>query len=402
MPTFRYRALNQAGRSQSGTLYAENRDQAMKNLEKQGMRRIFLKSPSLWSRTLESRESSARREPMLCCRQLAVMLQSGMALSQALEILLRQPLAPGLYRAYLEVTDRIHQGCSLSQAMHRFPGQFDPMVRGLVQVGEKTGNLARNLEEAALHLERESNLRDKLASALRYPLVVSAISILLTYLMVQHILPRFLDGLFQQAGIVLPWYTQVLVATTRFLSNPTWMLTSLTLLGLLAWTLGSYLRTTAGQLVAAELAMSWGPSRRFLGRILAVRVARTLATAIDAGIPAVQALELTGEAGAHPYLTQFLAVATEDLKDGNSLARSLRAIPFLPPMFCSFVELGEESARLPVLLLKSAEMLELEIDEVIESCTQMLEPLLMGVLGCLVGFVLIALFVPIYQVLGSI
>lgn len=402
MPNYRYRALNSSKKSQQGRIWALNAKHATRLLEEQGMQKVFLKAPAPWEAWLEKFQPQNAMEQTLCCRQLAIMLHSGLPLVTCLEVLLRQPLHVGLYRAYDALSQSVQSGNSMSDSMRKSPNYFDPLYIGLVRVGERTGNLAQNVEEVALHLERDQALVAKVKGAMTYPLIVSVLSMSLAYFMVQHILPRFINGLFADSGINLPWYTQLLISVTNFFQNPLSMGLALALLTAFLWLVWRYFRTDAGQIQFYEWAMKWGPTRKFFGKVLAVRTARMLATAVDAGLPAIQALDLVSESCANPYLSHYLAIATEDLRDGNPLSACFRAVPFLPPTFCGFVELGEEASGLPRVLLKAAEMMELEIDEVIESFTQMLEPLLVGALGGMVGFVLISLFVPMYQVIGNI
>lgn len=401
MPYFGYRALNPRKRSITGRLWASDEAHALQQLEQQGMQKVFLKKPLPWEPWLERFQPPSAQEQAMCCRQLAVLMGSGVPIVAGLEILLRQPLNHDLYRAYHHCYNAVQQGSSLSQAMRKNRACFDELYIGLVQVGERTGQLADNLNQVAQHLEREMALRAKVQAALTYPLVVSVISITLAYFMVQHILPRFINGLFADTGMSLPWITRALIACTNFFQNPVVTGSALALVASLLWLARNYFATEAGRVQLYEMLMKARMTREFFGKILAVRTARMLATGVDAGLTISDSLELTAQAVGNPYLGKFLAIATEDLRDGAPLSRCMRAIPFIPPVMCGFIELGEEASGLPVALRKAAQLMELEIDEVIATFTQLLEPLLVGALGSFVGFVLIALFIPLYQMLGA-
>ncbi len=402
MPVFLYRAMDSSQRSQLGRVWGLDQQHARQQLERLGFQHIFLKPGPLWDSWWESARPPSAWERVMVCRQLALLLKSGVPISRALDILLRQPLDRRLYRAYQRCQQEVHEGQPLSQAMQHSPDQFNGLLVGLVQVGESTGQLAENLQQAAEHMEKELMLRKKVEAALTYPLIVSAMSLTVAYLIVQHILPRFINGLFASGGLTLPWYTRLLVGLTEALQQPhIWgggLLVGLTLLALGY----QYFRTEAGLLVLYESLLRWRFTRSFFGRVLALRLSRLLSTALGAGLSALAALELTAEACANPYLAQYLRTAAEDLQDGNPISQCFRAIPFLPPCFHGFVDLGEQTAKLPDALSRSSQMLELEIDEVIVTFTQMLEPLLVGALGLFVGFVLVSLFVPLYQVLGAV
>ncbi|MBT9583824.1 type II secretion system F family protein [bacterium] len=401
MPYFRYRALTPRKRSISGRLWALDSTHALQQLEQQGMHKIFLKSPMPWERWLERLKPSSAQEQALCCRQLAILMNSGIPIVLSLEILLRQPLHHRLYQAYNHCLSAVQQGSSLSQAMRKSPAAFDSLYIGLVQVGEKTGNLVENLHGVAGHLEREIELRAKVRAALTYPLVVSALSLTMAYVMVQHILPRFINGLFAESKMELPWFTRALIQFTNFFQNPATVAVCAGLILTLIWLVASYVRTEAGQIQCYEQLMKLKPTRSFLGKVMAVRTARMLATGVDSGLTVSDSLQLTSQACANPYLSRFLEIAAEDLKDGVPLSRCIRAIPFMPPIMSGFIELGEEASGLPPVLMKAAEMMEMDIEEVIQTFTQLLEPILVGGLGAFVGFILIALFIPLYQMLGA-
>lgn len=400
MPYFGYRGLSRNKRSLTGRVWACSEQHARRLLEQQGLQKVFLKQPPPWSAWLEAMQPATARDHALCCRQLAILLKGGVSISNSLDILLRQPLPPGLYRAYEHCSSWVQQGSSLSNAMRKAQGGFDEFYIGLVQVGEQTGRLPQNVHDVSDYLEREMELRAKVKGALTYPLIVTTLSLAMAYLMVQHILPRFINGLFP-SGMRLPWSTTLLIQVTRFFQNPALVALGLAVLVTLVWMLRAYFHTEAGRVQLYEGLMRWRPTRHFFGKILAVRTARTLATGVEAGLTVSASLKLAASSSGNPYLARYLDIACEDLHDGHPLARCFRAIPFAPPMLCGFIELGEETSALPTVLRKSAEMLELEVDEVILTFTQLLEPFLVGIMGFFVGFVLISLFIPIYQMLGS-
>lgn len=401
MPYYRYRALDAQKRSQQGQIWGVDSEHATSLLQRRGWQKIFLKQPPFWEAWLERQRPTSPQEQSLCCRQLAILFGSGLPIVECLDILLRQPLHPGLYRAYQNTLRLVQSGTSLSAALRKSPEYFDAVFVGMIHIGERTGRLAENLRQLALHQERELALRAKVGAALTYPLVVSLFSLLIAYLIVQHLLPRFLHGLFAQSSITLPWYTQLLVQLTQFFQNPLTGSVAVGTLALLVWAGGRYLGSPAGQYQAYELLLRWKPTRDFFGTLLAVRTARLLATGVVAGLTVVESLHLTEEACANAYLSRYLKICSQDLQDGVPLSRCLRAIPFLPRTLTGFVELGEESTGLVEVLLKSAELMELEVDQVMTTFAQLLEPLMVGALGSFVGFILIALFVPLYQMLGG-
>lgn len=400
MPYYGYRGLDASKKSLTGAVWGLDEAHARQQLTH--LSHLFLKPPSRWAVLMEHYKPTSRQEAALCCRQLAIMLAAGVNLSAALDMVLRQPLGRRLYAAYRRANDMVQGGSSLSQAMRKSPGVFDAFMVGLTRVGEETGTLTENLNQAADHMERENALRAKVAAALTYPALVTVVSLLMAYGVTQHVLPRFINGMFGQSGVPLPWFTQVLVAVTNFLSRP-FMGPTLLGLALAAGVLGwKQLSTDQGQQRLYELLMSWKPTRQFFGTVLAVRTARMLATAVEAGMTVSGALQLTAESCANPYLRHHLEVAVEDLADGNQLSACVRAIPFMPVTMGGFVELGEQASGLGPTLLKAAQLMELDVESAIETFSQLLEPALVGFMGLFVGFILVALFLPMYSMLSAV
>ena len=405
MPRYRFQARNNRGKLLKGVLLAETEAQAHQQLRERNYTiEKVTEARDLLSR-IDYAIARAKRpsalELAVTTRQLAVMLSSGVVILRAMQVLTEQPLSSKVFEAWASVRGDINQGHALSRAMGKQHDVFPTLYVGMVKAGETTGQLANALHYVADHLDKEMMLRRKVQAALTYPAVIFAVCVGLAMLIVQHILPQFVNGLFRNSGMDLPWTTRSLIVITDFFSDPRAWGTLLVVFGLIAWMGRNYLKTPAGQHRWQQTSLKLPILKDVAGKVLAARFSRTMATLVHTGIPILHSLDLTGAALGNYVLADYLDDARGILKDGGKLADGLRQIPFFPPMLTSFVELGETTGRLAPLLQKTSEAYEAELDIALETFTSLLEPLMVAFMGVIVGYVLLAVFVPLYRILGS-
>lgn len=405
MPKFLYAAVNTRGHEVTGAVWANNEQEARVQLQ---VRRYDVKSlrEDLSRMAWLERQLARMRPPSLLelavtTRQLAVMLQAGLSINQALQILVQQPLGRALGESWVQVEKEVSSGVYLSKSLSRFPALFSGLYVGLCKAGEASGSLPANLSRLADHLEREVALRRKVQAALTYPMFVFASCLGLSVLIVQHILPQFLNGIFKDASIELPWMTKSLIVVTAFFNNPVALVSLAFGLAGGGWLLSNYARTPAGRFQMQQLALGTPTLRVVIQKILTSRFCRTMSTLLRSGIPVVQALDLTSEAVDNRVMADHLQQAVADLKDGQPLHMSLRAVPIFPSMMGSFVELGEDTGKLPELMERLADTFDEELELALVAFTQLIEPVMVAIMGGMVAYVMVAIFIPLYQILGN-
>lgn len=404
MAEFFYSALNSAGKEVWGSVQAPDAVVAILTVEGKGLRRVRLRDthPGMAKTDALSRfRGVSTQELAVTSRQLAVMLGAGIGIPQALNMICRQPLGYQLGKAWKDILEDVQNGSYLSQAMSKHRTVFGNLYIGMTKAGEASGTLTENLKRVADYLENEYALQNRIKAALTYPVTVFVISLLLAVFIVQHILPKFLNGLFQETGTELPAVTKVLIAVTSFFNNPVAMVWCLAGLALGVWMLVRHLKTKAGKQQFEQFALSAPGLKSVTAKVLTCRVARTMAALLKSGLLAVPSLELTADAVDNYLLSDYLKTAVQDLKDGHSMDTAMRAIPIFPAIFPAFVSLGEESGRVPELMDKAAEIFEQDVELALVSFTQLIEPFMVAFMGGFVGFILIAIFIPLYNILGS-
>jgi len=400
-----YTAHSSQGKWVQGTLEAENESQARKTLTQRGLDVMSVQpDPGVagWFQRLSLLVTPNLMNLALATRQLSVMLNSGVDIVRSLEVLRGADYGARLNLAWEDMSRSIQRGLPLSRALGRHPEVFSPVYRGLVKAGESSGGLVANLGIIADHLERDLRLRQKLKSALTYPAFVFLVCVVAILILTQKVLPTLIQGVFSDTGMTLPWMTRSVIFVGNAL-NSGWfyqlVLPGLLVLGLL---IGHYLRTPGGRYRSQWVLRRLPLLSQLMIATTAARFARTMGALSGCGLPLMHSLELTDMVLADYEVSRAIDQILVGVENGESLTDLLRQCEAFPPLVMGFTELGEETGRLSSAYRHLADMLEEEIDLLLNTATAALEPLMIGVMGGLVGYVVIAMFLPLYQVLNAV
>jgi type IV pilus assembly protein PilC len=395
--TFQWQGRDSRGLPQQGEATAANRAVLKAQLVRQGLSelRVQRKRMSVWP----GRGGIGTREIALFTRQMAAMLKAGLPLVQGFD-LTAQSLATGALRQrVVQLREAVAAGEPFSTALRRHPRDFGELYCNLIAAGEASGTLDVLLERLARHLEQAEALKARVGKALRYPLIVLTVALVVTALLLVKVVPAF-AATFADLGAELPTLTRVVLRLSD-LAQAWWPAL-----------LGAALST------ALLLRMARQRSHRFhqwcerrvlqlpaLGSVVKraalARFCRTLATTFAAGLPLVEALNASAGATGNSVYRAAVLQARAELATGVRLSRALQQNPMFPPLLVQLVVVGEESGTLDTLLARCADIYEGEADALAETLTALLEPLIMAVLGMVVGTLLLALYMPLFQ-LGSV
>lgn len=399
-----YTANNGKGAWVTGTVKGANEIEAFKAVQALGLEPVSL-SPdqgfyNFW-RKLTLLLPPDLSGLALATRQMSVMLNSGIDVVHSLDVLQVGDYGARLNLAWADLSRCLQRGMPLSRAMARHPGVFSPVYRGLVKAGESSGSLVANLTTVSDHLERDLKLRHKLRSALVYPAFVFLICCFCVLLLTQRVLPALIQGVFNETGVTLPWITQSVVYLGQALNSP-WFyqlfLPGIVIAVLLA---GQYLRTPGGRYRMQWVARRTPMLRVLLNTTTAARYSRSMGALIACGLPLTHALELTDMVLSDYAMSRAIDKLIVGIEEGESLTSLIRQHEVFPPLVVGFTELGEETGRMPVAYRHLADMLEEEIELLLNSFMAALEPLMIGVMGLIVGYVVVAMFLPLYQLLNA-
>jgi type IV pilus assembly protein PilC len=400
--TFRYRARDALGRSQDGTLEAGDPRAAASKLREMGLVPLSVEERRAGGLQRELTLPGTRRVKLkdlaVFSRQFATMIGSGLSLLRALSVLAEQTENKALAEIIVDVRDEVETGRSLSDAMaghEAFPKLYVAMVRA----GEAAGNLDEVLLRVAETLEKDVALRGKVKAALTYPVVVLVLAVLLTAVMLVFIVPTFV-GMFEELGGTLPLPTRALLLLSGLVRG--WWFV-LVFVPILAWQ--GYKQAVKQPVVRARLdalklrVPVLGP---LFHKLALARFTRNLGTLLRAGVSILLALEITADTINNAVVSRATQDVRAGVREGESVAKPLTQHPVFPPMVVQMISVGEESGALDDMLGKVADFYDQEVASATEALTATLEPVMIAVLGGIVGSMVIALYMPMFQIFDLI
>lgn len=394
-PVFRWRGLDAEGHPKTGELRAPTVRHARALLRRQG---ISAKGVRRVRRRVAGKRVTAG-EVALFSRQMATLTKAGVQLVRALAVVADSTANARLAEVIRSIGAELSAGVSLAAALASHPGHFNGIYRHLVAVGEQSGALDIMLERVAAHQERDQATRRKVRKALTYPAVVLVVATLVTGLLLIHIVPQF-EAVFASADAELPVFTRFVIGCSEALRA--WWPTLLAGGAGVVVGVAVLRRRSARWRQRLDRALHATPIVGGVLRKAAVgRMARTLATATAAGVPLVDALEAVAGASGHAPHMAALRSAGEQVAAGRTLAAGLGDSGAFPDMLVQLIAVGEESGSLDHMLAKCAEIFEAEVEDAVDNLTTLIEPALMGVLGVVVGGLIVAMYLPVFQ-LGSV
>jgi len=341
-----------------------------------------------------SRVRVKNEEIVLFVRQLATMIDAGLPLLQCLQTLEDQA-EPGQFRTVVHgLVEDVTRGRSFSESLGNHPRVFDKLFISMVRAGETGGFLAEILERLASHMENAASLRRKVKSALMYPAVVMTIAAAITVLLIVKVIPVF-ERMFEESGAELPLATRLLIGLSHLLR--TWWYVMVPVLGGLVWLARWYCRTPQGRMRADRMKFKLPVFGALIQKVAIARFSSTLATLLQSGVPIIKSLEIVSESSGNEVINAVLHDAMERTEHGEQMANALRASPFIPRMVSKMVEVGENTGRLDQMLGRVAAFFTDQVNTTIAGLTALIEPLLIILLGIVVGGIMLSMFLPIFK-----
>ena len=335
----------------------------------------------------------------LFTRQLATMMKAGVPLLQAFDIVGKGHANPSMSKLIMDLRNDVETGTSLNNAFRKYPLYFDPLFCNLVGAGEQAGILEDLLTRLAIYKEKTLAIKGKIKSALMYPISILAIAFVVTAVIMIWVVPAFKE-VFKTFGADLPAPTLIVMAISEFFVSYWWLIFG-SLFGSLYFFFQSWKRSVKLQQSMDRLLLRLPIFGAVIRKATIARWTRTLSTMFAAGVPLVEALDsVGGAAGNHVYLEATRKIQTE-VSTGTSLTISMQNVNVFPNMVIQMVQIGEESGSLDAMLGKVADFFEEEVDEAVAALSSLMEPLIMVVLGVLIGGLVIAMYMPIFK-LGSV
>jgi type IV pilus assembly protein PilC len=403
MATFNYTAVNKTGKREAGTIEAQSASLAGHLLKEQGLLPTDIEEKGTGGFSLDSlRKISfiSLDEKIGFVENLGIMLKAGIAISKALQILVKQSKNLRFKNVLSEVYSKVEAGKSLSDALSDYPNVFSDIVINMIRVGELSGNLEKSLEYLSIQLHREADLKSKVKGAMIYPSVIVSAMFLIGLFLAIFVLPK-LTSIFKDFGSDLPVTTKIVMAIADFMSAHG--ITCIIGLGVFIGLFIAFLRSETGQRALDYFLLHFMIINPIVKKINLARFSRILSSLLKSGVPIVQGLDVSSNSMGNVYYKELVAGAASDVKLGKSLTDSLgKDTKLFPVLVVQMLQVGEESGTVQEILEQLAMHYEEEVDSTMSNMSSVIEPLLLLFIGVVVGFLAMALIAPIYSISQNI
>lgn len=396
MQRYSYKAKDISGKYHRGLVEARNPSEAANLLKERNLFIIFLaeESPDFLKSLSASLSRISFNDIVNFTRQLATMVTAGLTLSESLSILKMQVSKPALAKIIFQIEEDVQGGKSFAAAIERYPKIFSPIYRSLVRAGEASGKLDEVLERLADNLEKSRDFRAKTKGAFIYPSIVVIGMVIVMFIMMTFVIPK-LTSLYKDFGVQLPTPTRILVGISNFFANYWYVVIGGTVL--IVYSFLRWKKTKVGERMWDKLLLNLPIMGNLMKESTLVEVTRTLSILVGAGIPILEALEISEGAVSNVWYKEALKDVEAKVEKGFPLGTPFAENPIFPPIMSQMVTVGEQTGKLDDALFKLSRYFEGESEVAIKALTTLIEPLIMVVLGLGVGFLVMAVLMPIYS-----
>ena len=406
MPVFSYTATDDTGRKIQGSAEAETREELVTRLAQTGIKIQQIKETKGKMVQSKAKGSMFRRVGLrdlsIFCRQFSTMINAGVSLVRCLTVLESQTRNPNLKAIIADIREEIEGGATLSRSMGKYPRVFSTLFIGLIRAGEIGGVLDETMARLADFLESSMELRRKVKSAMTYPMVVLFVAAGIVIGLMTFIFPKFMQ-LFTDLEVgedQMPTPTKILKATSDFILGKWYFAIAIAVIVGIGFM--HLIRTKFGRKYFDLFKLKMPVFGKINQQLALSRFARTLSTLIESGVQILQAMETTAGAVQNVIFENAIMDARAGVREGEPIAGPLEASKMFPPMVIHMISIGEETGALDAMLEKIAEFYEAEVDAALESLAATIEPVMIVLLGGIVGFIVIAMFMPLISIIGNL
>lgn len=402
MPKYRYIALKSNGSKVENIVQADSNDDVVKIIRENGLYPVkieIVNEKGLGGSKVSFGGKVKIKEVAVFCRQFHTMLNAGVSVVNCLDILREQTQNKKLKSAISSVYENVQKGNSLSESMGKHKKVFPELLVFMIEAGEISGNLDSILDRMAIHYSKEYKIENKVKKAMTYPMFLSIISIFVVIFMLAVVFPSIVS-MFIDSGTALPLPTLIVMTLSEIILKYWYIF----LLGtsLILYITKAYHSTAHGRLKRDKKKLRNPLLKKMNTNIITSRFTRTLSTLMKSGVPLMQALEVVAKVVGNKYVEDGLKNIKDDLKKGAQLSQPIKALKIFPPMVVSMISIGEESGALDEILDKTADFYDEEVETSIQQMTSILEPIMIVVLAIVIGFIVVAMMLPILTMINTL
>lgn len=400
MANFKYKAINSEGQRIEGSQSADSESQVREMLLSNQYYPLSIEKENSKSKSSFSFNRKVKlKDIAVFCRQFYVMLDSGLSIGKALNILIEQGEKPKVREALIGVNGDLKRGETLANSMRKRKDVFPNLLTSMIDAGERSGNLDIILKRMAEYYEKETKIRGKIKSAMIYPIVLGVVAIIAITFILTFVMPTFVQ-MFEENNVDLPTSTKMVLGTSKMLGKYGIIIFLILVTAIIL--LGKYLKSEEGQYKLSVINLKIPVIKKLTQKIIVSRFTRTMGIVSSSGMSLVTSLEIVASVVGNKIAEKELLKVKEKVLKGEGLGDSIMKIKIFPPMLASMVKVGEEAGSLDSILDKTADFYDDELEREIQTATALIEPAMIVVMGVIIGFLLISILTPMFKMYNSI
>ncbi|MGK7890631.1 MAG: type II secretion system F family protein [Leptolyngbyaceae cyanobacterium] len=407
MPTYVAKAKNAQGKQTKQKVTANSVAEARTALREQGLYVQDLKEAQGFDPNninldflSDMMTSVTVKDKAVFSRQFAVLVNAGVAMVRSLGVLAEQCPNPKMKVALTDISSAVQQGTNLSEAMGRHPQCFDELYVAMVQAGEIGGVLDEVMNRLSKLLEDTARLNNQIKSAMTYPVAVGFIATTVFIGMTVFLLPIF-SGIFDELGVDLPMFTQLMMNISVFLRTPAYVLSLIAVGAALMFAYKQYYATPAGEVMIDGMFLKMPLFGDLIEKTAVARFCRTFGSLSRSGVPILTALEIVRDTAGNKVIANAVDAARQEIQSGGMISLALQRENVFPVMAIQMISIGEETGEIDTMLMKIADFYEDEVEQAVKAMTSIMEPIMIVVLGGMVGSILVAMYLPMFKVMEA-
>ncbi len=403
MPTFAWTGRSRDGKNTKGTMEAASEAAVMANLRRQGIQANKIKESGKGLNAEINigflKPKITTKDIVVFTRQFATMIDAGLPLVQCLDILSSQQDNKTFKEVLLEVKDDVESGATFADALKKHPKAFNELYVNLVAAGEVGGILDTILNRLAVYIEKALKLKKQVKSAMTYPVTIIGIALVVIAVILVFVIPAF-EKMFADFGGALPVPTQIVINISNFVQD--YILLIIGVIVFVIFAAKKIYATEKGRDTIDNWALKLPVMGILIRKVAVAKFARTMSTMISSGVPILDGLDIVRKTAGNRTVEKAIGQVRASISEGKTIAEPLKASGVFPPMVCQMIEVGEQAGALDTMLSKIADFYDDEVDDAVGNLTAMMEPLLMLFLGTTVGGLVIAMYLPIFKLAGTV
>jgi type IV pilus assembly protein PilC len=399
MPNYAWKGRNRAGLVKEGVLVADSKEVALASLRRQNIVVTGIRERGKEISLTKMGRKVPPKTLAVFTRQFSVMIDAGLPLVQCIEILANQQEHKTFQKILLQIRQDVEAGSTLADAMRRHPKAFDSLYVNMVAAGEAGGILDTILQRLSVYIEKAVKLKAQVRSAMIYPIAVIVIAAIVVAVILLKVIPTF-AALFTSLGAELPLPTRIVIASSNFLAR--YFIFFVLAIGGVVYFIRRYHATHNGRRVIDGLLLKLPILGTIFRKVAVARFCRTLATLTSSGVPILESLDITARTAGNAIVEDAIYETRRSVEGGKTIVEPLRATNIFPNMVTQMIGVGEQTGALDAMLNKIADFYEDEVDTAVAGLVKLLEPLLIFVLGLVIGGIVIAMYLPMFTLINKI